>query len=77
MKGGILSKGLNISCLAQVSDGYTQLNIMKAVEAVLTERRLVQLNRKPLSAAEFLNSLAKQNPVYKAEEEAFKVKLVL
>lgn len=76
MKGGILTKVLNISCLAQVSDGYTQLHITKAVETVLTERRLMQLSKKPLTALEFLNTLAKQDPVYKQEEEAFKVTFV-
>ncbi|XP_072833386.2 dynein regulatory complex protein 11 isoform X3 [Pogona vitticeps] len=70
--GGRLFKQLNISCLAQVSDGYTQGHILKAVQAVLTERRLMQLNKKPLAAVEFLTCLAKQNPVYKEEEEMFK-----
>uniref|UniRef100_A0A8D0E7B9 IQ motif containing with AAA domain 1 n=1 Tax=Salvator merianae TaxID=96440 RepID=A0A8D0E7B9_SALMN len=73
--GGRISKQLNISCLAQVSDGYTQGHIIKAVQGVLTERRLMQLKRKPLTAAEFLTCLAKQDPVYKEEEETFKVKL--
>ncbi|XP_042301941.1 LOW QUALITY PROTEIN: dynein regulatory complex protein 11 [Sceloporus undulatus] len=70
--GGVLSKPLNISCLAHVSDGYTQGHILNAVQAVLTERRLMQLNKKPLVAAEFLTCLAKQDPVYKEEEETFK-----
>ncbi|KAH0621735.1 hypothetical protein JD844_023350 [Phrynosoma platyrhinos] len=70
--GGVLSKPLNISCLAQVSDGYTQGHILNAVQAVLTERRLMQLSKKPLVAAEFLTCLAKQDPVYKEEEETFK-----
>nr|XP_060639927.1 dynein regulatory complex protein 11 isoform X1 [Anolis sagrei ordinatus] len=69
---GVISKQLNISCLAQVSDGYTQGQLLNAVQAVLTERRLMQLNKKPLVAAEFLACLAKQNPVYKEEEETFK-----
>uniref|UniRef100_A0A8C6XYW1 IQ motif containing with AAA domain 1 n=1 Tax=Naja naja TaxID=35670 RepID=A0A8C6XYW1_NAJNA len=72
--GGLLSKQLNISCLAQVSDGYAQGTILRAVQAVLTERRLMQLNKKPLTAVEFLTCLARQDPVYKEEEETFKVK---
>ncbi|XP_053139125.1 dynein regulatory complex protein 11 isoform X6 [Hemicordylus capensis] len=71
--GGFLTKQLNISCLAQVSDGYTQGHIIYAVQSVLTERRLMQMNKKPLTAVEFLTSLAKQDPVYKQEEETFKV----
>ncbi|KAG8124609.1 hypothetical protein E2320_019867, partial [Naja naja] len=70
--GGLLSKQLNISCLAQVSDGYAQGTILRAVQAVLTERRLMQLNKKPLTAVEFLTCLARQDPVYKEEEETFK-----
>ncbi|XP_053218774.1 dynein regulatory complex protein 11 [Podarcis raffonei] len=70
--GGVFSKNLNISCLAQVSDGYTQGHIVKAVQSVLTERRLMQLNKKPLTAAEFLVCLARQDPVYKEEEETYK-----
>uniref|UniRef100_A0A670HUC0 IQ motif containing with AAA domain 1 n=1 Tax=Podarcis muralis TaxID=64176 RepID=A0A670HUC0_PODMU len=73
--GGVFSKNLNISCLAQVSDGYTQGHIVKAVQSVLTERRLMQLNKKPLTAAEFLVCLARQDPVYKEEEETYKVVL--
>ncbi|XP_061463641.1 dynein regulatory complex protein 11 isoform X2 [Rhineura floridana] len=71
--GGLLSKQLNISCLAQVSDGYTQGHIINTVRSVLTERRLMQLNKKPLTAVEFLTCLARQNPVYKEEEETLKV----
>ncbi|XP_077169701.1 dynein regulatory complex protein 11 isoform X2 [Paroedura picta] len=70
--GGMLTKQLNISCLAQVSDGYTQGHIVNAVQAVLTERRLMQMIKKPLAAAEFLGPLARQEPVYKEEEETFK-----
>ncbi|XP_033028249.1 dynein regulatory complex protein 11 isoform X1 [Lacerta agilis] len=70
--GGVFSKNLNVSCLAQVSDGYTQGHIVKAVQSVLTERRLMQLNKKPLTAAEFLVCLARQDPVYKEEEETYK-----
>ncbi|XP_062971937.1 dynein regulatory complex protein 11 [Elgaria multicarinata webbii] len=71
--GGLFTKQLNISCLAQVSDGYTQGHIINAVQAVLTERRLMQLNKKPLTAVEFLTCLARQDPVYKEEEETFKL----
>uniref|UniRef100_A0A8C8VPN6 IQ motif containing with AAA domain 1 n=1 Tax=Pelusios castaneus TaxID=367368 RepID=A0A8C8VPN6_9SAUR len=73
--GGAITKSLNISCLAKVSDGFTQRHVVYAVQTVLTERRLRQMNNKPLTAAEFLSSLARQDPVYKEEEETFKVKL--
>ncbi|XP_042710459.2 dynein regulatory complex protein 11 isoform X2 [Chrysemys picta bellii] len=71
--GGAVTKSLNISCLAKVSDGFTQGHIVYAVQTVLSERRLRQMTNKPLTAAEFLSSLARQDPVYKEEEETYKV----
>ncbi|NXJ52366.1 DRC11 protein, partial [Spizaetus tyrannus] len=70
--GGAITNLLNISCLAKVSDGFTQGHIIQAVQAVLSELRLLQMTRKPLRTAEFMTSLARQNPVYKEEEETFK-----
>ncbi|NXP05409.1 DRC11 protein, partial [Thinocorus orbignyianus] len=70
--GGAITNLLNISCLAKLSDGFTQGHIVWAVQAVLTELRLLQMTRKPLRTAEFLTSLARQDPVYKEEEEIFK-----
>ncbi|XP_006127509.2 dynein regulatory complex protein 11 isoform X1 [Pelodiscus sinensis] len=71
--GGAVTKSLNISCLAKVSDGFTQGHIIYAVQTILSERRLRQMNHKPLIAAEFLSSLARQDPVYQEEEETYKV----
>ncbi|NXC17415.1 DRC11 protein, partial [Corythaeola cristata] len=71
-KGGAITNLLNISCLAKVSDGFTQGRIIQAVRAVLSELRLLQMSRKPLRTDEFVTSLARQDPVYKEEEEAFK-----
>ncbi|XP_032857199.1 dynein regulatory complex protein 11 [Tyto alba] len=71
--GGEITNLLNISCLAKVSDGFTQGHIVLAVQAVLTELRLLQMRRKPLRTAEFTTALARQDPVYKEEEETFKV----
>uniref|UniRef100_A0A663M1V1 IQ motif containing with AAA domain 1 n=1 Tax=Athene cunicularia TaxID=194338 RepID=A0A663M1V1_ATHCN len=73
--GGEITNLLNISCLAKVSDGFTQGHIVQAVQAVLSELRLLQMTRKPLKTAEFMTSLARQDPVYKEEEETFKVTL--
>uniref|UniRef100_A0A8D0F9X0 IQ motif containing with AAA domain 1 n=1 Tax=Strix occidentalis caurina TaxID=311401 RepID=A0A8D0F9X0_STROC len=70
--GGAITNLLNISCLAKVSDGFTQGHIVQAVQAVLSELRLLQMTRKPLKTAEFMTSLARQDPVYKEEEETFK-----
>ncbi|KAM8806882.1 dynein regulatory complex protein 11 [Eudromia elegans] len=70
--GGVITKTLNISCLAKLSDGFTQGNIFQAVQTVLSERRMLQMTKKPLKAVEFMTSLARQDPVYKEEEETFK-----
>ncbi|XP_021254470.1 IQ and AAA domain-containing protein 1 isoform X2 [Numida meleagris] len=70
--GGEITKLLSISCLAKLSDGFTQGRIVQTVQAVLSELRLLQMSRKPLHTAEFLTLLASQDPVYNEEEEMFK-----
>lgn len=40
---------------------------------MLKERRVKDLAKKPLQGIEFLPSLAKIDPIYKEEEEAYKV----
>lgn len=70
--GGILSNSLDISSLAKVSDGYTPGQILGAVKEVLTERRSSQQQAKPLQAFEFIPGLARNDPIYKEEEEAYK-----
>lgn len=72
---GQAAQSLDISALAMVSDGYTPGHIVQAIQSVLTERRLLQLSKRPLVASEFLGHLAKLEPVYREEEEALKVRL--
>ncbi|XP_034375309.1 IQ and AAA domain-containing protein 1-like [Arvicanthis niloticus] len=67
-----LTPSLDISALARVSDGYTPGHILQSVQSVLTERRLLQLTKRPLVASEFVGHLAKLNPVYREEEESLK-----
>ncbi|NWI38326.1 DRC11 protein, partial [Picathartes gymnocephalus] len=69
--GGALTRLLNLNCLAQVSEGFTQGHVVDTVHTVLTELRLLQMARKPLRTAEFVTSLARHDPVYKEEEETF------
>lgn len=71
-----LTPSLDISALARVSDGYTPGHILQSVQSVLTERRLLQLTKKPLVASEFVGHLARLNPVFREEEETLKVKLL-
>ncbi|XP_062854166.1 dynein regulatory complex protein 11 [Trichomycterus rosablanca] len=72
IRGAHLNLNLDLSSLAKVTDGYTQAHILKAVQSVLTSHRLSQQVKRPLTAVEFIPPLARQDPVYKEEEEAFK-----
>ncbi|XP_048454819.1 dynein regulatory complex protein 11 [Rhincodon typus] len=70
--GGILTNSLDLSSLAKVTDGYTQGHLSQAAKYILTEQRIQQLYTKPLTTIEFIAPLARQDPVFKEEEEAFK-----
>ncbi|XP_063501843.1 dynein regulatory complex protein 11 isoform X1 [Symphalangus syndactylus] len=70
--GGVLTSALNVSCLAKVTDGFTQGHIVEVVKGVLTDQRIRQQIHKPLTAVEFIMAIASMNPVYKEEEESFK-----
>ncbi|CAH8522754.1 unnamed protein product [Heterobilharzia americana] len=70
--GGILSEDLDITSLSKISDGYTAGHIAYACSQVITERRIAQLARKHLKAAEFITPLAQVEPVFAEEEEAYK-----
>ena len=70
---GILTAAVDITSLAKVTDGYTQKHILTACTQVLTERRVAGLAKRPLVASEFIPPLARIDPIYKEEEEAFKV----
>ncbi|KAK3595612.1 hypothetical protein CHS0354_009573 [Potamilus streckersoni] len=69
---GVISNMLEISSLAKVTDGYTPGHVVTAVQQVLTDRRIRQLAKRALLAAEFITPLARIDPIYKEEEEAFK-----
>ncbi|EDV25409.1 uncharacterized protein TRIADDRAFT_24164, partial [Trichoplax adhaerens] len=70
--GGKITPILDISSLSKISDGYTPGQIGATVTQVLTERRLRQLAKRPLTATEFVAPLARLDPIYKEEEEALK-----
>lgn len=69
-QGAQVTQRLDISALAKVSDGYTPGHILQAIQSVLTERRLLELHRRPLVASEFLGHLAKLEPVHREEGES-------
>ncbi|KAM9166241.1 IQ and AAA domain-containing protein 1-like [Pangshura tecta] len=67
--GGTITTALDVSALAKLSDGYSQGHMAQAVRMALTERRLLQMPKKPLRAGEFLQLLAKADPIYSEEEK--------
>ncbi|XP_009995614.1 PREDICTED: IQ and AAA domain-containing protein 1, partial [Chaetura pelagica] len=69
--GGVITRRLKLTSLAEVSDGFTQGKILQAVQGVLQDLRLLQMDRQPLGLEEFLVSLGRLEPVYQEEEEAF------
>ncbi|XP_059871447.1 dynein regulatory complex protein 11 [Delphinus delphis] len=70
--GGVITGALSVSCLAKITDGFTQGHIVQVVKEVLTERRIRQQSHKPLTALEFIPPLTSMSPVYQEEEESFK-----
>ncbi|XP_036616441.1 IQ and AAA domain-containing protein 1-like [Trichosurus vulpecula] len=70
--GKSLLSHVDISGLTKVSDGYTPGDITLAVHSVMTERRKIQLIKRPLTPYEFLEFLAKMDPVYEEEEVSLK-----
>ncbi|XP_058246576.1 dynein regulatory complex protein 11 isoform X2 [Hemibagrus wyckioides] len=69
---GVVTSALDLSSLAKISDGYTQGHMLRVVKGILTERRIRQLAKRPLTAAEFVTPLAEIDPVFQDEEEALK-----
>lgn len=75
-QGGEITKALDLSSLAKISDGYTPGHMVQVIQAVVTKRRILQQANRPLTAAEFVAPLAKIDPVFQEEEEALKVKRI-
>lgn len=72
--GGVITTALDLGSLAKISDGYTPGHIVQVIQAVITKRRIPLQANRPLTAAEFVPSLAKIDPVFQEEEETLKVK---
>ncbi|XP_071399760.1 dynein regulatory complex protein 11 [Centroberyx affinis] len=70
--GGEVTEALDLSSLAKISDGYTPGHMVQVIHGILTERRILQQAKRPLTAAEFVAPLAKIEPVFQDEEEALK-----
>ncbi|XP_077573923.1 dynein regulatory complex protein 11 [Stigmatopora nigra] len=70
--GGEITAALDLSSLAKISDGYTAGYMIKAIQQVITKRRLLLQEKRPLTAVEFVAPLAKFTPVFQEQEDAFK-----
>ncbi|KAF7668345.1 hypothetical protein LDENG_00020550 [Lucifuga dentata] len=70
---GEVTKALDLSSLAKISDGYTPGHMVQVIQSILTKRRILHQAKRPLTAAEFVVPLAKINPVFQEEEEVLKV----
>ncbi|GAA6091335.1 dynein regulatory complex protein 11 isoform X1 [Tachysurus ichikawai] len=70
--GGVVTSALDLSSLAKISDGYTQGHMVRVVKGILTERRIQQIAKRPLTTTEFVSPLATIDPVFQDEEEALK-----
>jgi IQ and AAA domain-containing protein len=53
-----LDAGFDLSTLARISDGFSSGALERCVKKTLTKKRIDRLDARPLSGAEFLNSLA-------------------
>ena len=69
--GGTITQVLDMSTLARVANGFTGGQIEGVVKAVLTDRRLSQMAKKPITASEFLAPFSTRDPVMKGDEDVF------
>ncbi|XP_061883777.1 dynein regulatory complex protein 11 isoform X1 [Entelurus aequoreus] len=70
--GGKITPALDLSSLAKISDGFTAGHMIQAIQTVITKRRLLLQEKRPLKAIEFVAPLAKFTPVFQDQEEALK-----
>ncbi|XP_047231378.1 dynein regulatory complex protein 11 isoform X2 [Girardinichthys multiradiatus] len=71
-QGGEITEALDLSSLTKVTDGYTPGHMVKVIKSVVSQERIQELTKRPLTAADFVLPLAKFEPVFQKEEEAIK-----
>nr|XP_020468742.1 IQ and AAA domain-containing protein 1-like isoform X2 [Monopterus albus] len=71
-QGGEVTKALDLSSLAKISDGYTPGHMVQVIQSVVTKHRILQQAKRPLTATEFVVPLARIDPVFQLEEDALK-----
>ena len=61
---------IDVSSLTKISEGYTAGMIEQVVFTTMTNRRLENIERKPLVSKEFIPTLSGIDPIFKDEEDA-------
>ena len=62
---------VDISSLAQITEGYTAGGIRAAVRSTITTRRMERIDKNPLTEGEFIRALSRQPRVYREKNAAF------
>ena len=56
---------IDVSSLAQITEGYTAGGIKACIQSTVTTRRMERVEKNPLTEAEFLRALSRQPRVYR------------
>ena len=72
MQGRMTDPNTDFTTLARVSDGFTPGHFQFALKTVLTDRRLAQMHRRPLTVSELVAPLSKVQHIDVAQEQQFK-----
>ena len=62
---------VDVSSLAQITEGYTAGGIRAAVRTTITTRRMERIDKNPLTEGEFIRALSRQPRVYREKNAAF------
>jgi SpoVK/Ycf46/Vps4 family AAA+-type ATPase len=60
----------DVQTLARISENYSSGSIMRVVRRSISQRRIERIDRKPFSMNELVGPLAKEIPVYGADDKA-------
>ncbi|XP_065350631.1 dynein regulatory complex protein 11 [Cloeon dipterum] len=66
-----VSRQFNTGVMAKLCDGYAMGTVVKVIDEVLKCKRILQLKTQPLTHVEFINCLAKYDPIFREEEECY------
>ena len=69
--GGNAAEELDVSMLANISNGFSPGAIVNAVESTLTTRRIQRLDKRMLTEDEFIGALSRQHRLHQDEHNKF------